>query len=450
MRLICGYMQLDGQPAREARLPPMVAHLDGSGLPPFIASRVDGPAALAVLDFSRPEASPISLPECPGGMLAADIRLDDSPGLTAALALQPDAEDALLLAALETAGASCLARVLGDFAFGWWDRTKRTLTCGRDIFGLRPLAYAYRPGEFFAFASFPTALCAAGFAADTLNDTALAREIVTTSKSEETPFAQIKRLPPGHYLEVSSERLVLKRYFQFDRTSIGSFRGTPDQAARELRSHIERAVVCRLPEGEVGAHLSGGMDSSAIAILAARALSRDGRQLHTYSFFDRPRNNFPLEDESSFVRSVIEQESNLDVTPIAAPQRLAGHWGSVAADKVVALAPDLHENAAAAKARSQSVSIILTGWGGDEAASFNGRGVLLDLFRRGRWRRLSREISALARARGLPKGRTFRGEVFWPFVPRRLRQWRARIGKRRTPLGDLLLATLSAPVAATT
>ena len=65
-----------------------------------------------------------------------------------------------------------------------------------------------------------------------------------------------------------------------------------EEAACELRRLVDEAVKRRLPRnGETGAHLSGGLDSSAIAILAARRLREEGRTLHAYSFLDQQRND---------------------------------------------------------------------------------------------------------------------------------------------------------------
>ena len=55
------------------------------------------------------------------------------------------------------------------------------------------------------------------------------------------------------------------------------------------------------------------------------------------------------------------------------------------ADKVTPLRADAPENAVCTRAEEQGVGLVLSGWGGDEGATFNGRGTLAELFLRGRW-----------------------------------------------------------------
>ena len=139
--------------------------------------------------------------------------------------------------------------------------------------------------------------------------------------------------------------------------------------------------------------------------------ANDGRRLHAYSFLDRQRNDITLEDETEFVKAVVEQESDIDWTPIRRPVELAARGEPIDADKMTSLNADAPENAVCRCAEQQGVGLVLSGWGGDEGATFNGRGTLAELFLRGRWRRLADEISALHRERGWPRSRIFRGEV---------------------------------------
>ena len=139
-------------------------------------------------------------------------------------------------------------------------------------------------------------------------------------RADDTPIAGIRRLPAAHCLEVSRHGLKITRYWQLERALAGTRKIAPDEAARELRALVDQAVRCRLPRGgEIGAHLSGGLDSSAISVLAARRLREEGRTLHAYSFLDRQRNDIVLEDETEFGKAVLEQEGDIDWTPIRPP-----------------------------------------------------------------------------------------------------------------------------------
>ena len=425
MRLICGVMQLDGTAADAGLLRAMAAQMQTAQARPSVRFWQEGPAGFGLLDFSpRADAVP-SLPESAVSVMLADARLDQPAAVAASYDCAASAaDDALLLAAMERGGEAALGDVLGDFAFAHWSRAARRLTCGRDIFGIRPLVYVYRPGQMFAFASLAKALYGAGITAKEIDERALTRRLMHDWRHDDSLIAGIKRLPPGHVIAVSDEGLTLSRYWQFDRAAVGTRRCTPDEAAREMRRLVDEAVRCRLPRaGETGAHLSGGLDSSAVAVLAGRHLRAQGRTLHAYSFLDRLRNDASLEDESAFVRAVLDQEPGIDWTPIRPPAALL-RGETFDPDTATALGNEDPENALCARAAEQGVGLILSGWGGDEAATFNGRGALAELFLRGRWRRLGREITALSRERGWPKARIFRGEVLsyvWRSVlPRRI------------------------------
>lgn len=446
MRLICGMLRLDGTNASEDLLRAMAAQMDVPRLRPSLSLWRDGPVGLAVLDFSAHGAPEHALPKTAGWIMAADMRLDEPVALRRSLGnVAAVDEDALLLAALEQYGPSGLNRVLGDFAFASWDKNAQRLTCARDTFGIRPFAYSHRPGKLFAFASLPKALYGSAVVPKKIDEDALARRVVHAYRSDDSLVAGIKRLPPAHFLEVSSGGISLTRYWQLDRAEIGTRKCSPEEAARELRRLVDEAVKCRLPHGcEVGAHLSGGLDSSAIAVLAARRLREEGRRLHAYSFLDRQRNDITLEDETEFVKAVLEQESDIDWTPIHPPVVLPASDEPMDADKMTWLGIDEPENVVCARAAEQGVGLVLSGWGGDEGATFNGRGTFAELFLHGRWRTLVREISALRQEwrRSVPQ--ILYDEIASYLAPDFVKYLARRIVGRQSRLKDLFLRTLSA------
>jgi len=302
--------------------------------------------------------------------------------------------------------------VLGDFALASWNETTQQLVCARDIFGIRPLAYVHKPGRLFAFASLPKALHGSGVVPKKIDEDALARRMVGVLRADDCLVAGIQRLPPAYFLEISREGLALTRYWQLDRAAVGTRKCSPEGAACELRRLVDEAVKCRLPSvGETGAHLSGGLDSSAIAVLAARKLRAEGRTLHAYSFIDRQRNDIALEDETKFVEAVVKQEGDIDWTPIRPPARLFPPGNPMGVDKMTRLDDEEPENKVCARAEEQHVGIVLSGWGGDEGATFNGRGTFAELFLRGRWRTLAREVLALKRERGWSVPRILNNEI---------------------------------------
>lgn len=443
MRLICGLLRLDGGAVSDGALRGMAMQMVADGLRPALRTWREGPVGLAVLDFAARDGA--ELPASGASILAADARLDESDKPASGLEIL---DDALLLSSLERHGPAGLGQLLGDFAFAAWDRETRMLTCGRDIFGVRPFSYTHQPGKLFAFASFGQAFLGAGLVAKVVDTDAVARRAARVLRADDSPIVGIQRLPAAHFLEVSGQGLKITRYWQLERASAGTRKISPDDAARELRSLVDEAVRCRLPRGvEVGAHLSGGLDSSAISVIAARRLREDGRPLHAYSFLDRQRNDIQLKDETEFVKAVLEQEGDIDWTPIRPPAGPPAPNKPVSADSMIALADDAPENQVCARAQTQGVSMILSGWGGDEGATFNGRGVLPELFLRARWPTLWREIAALSRERQWPWFGLFRGEVLgnlWrAALPRSVVNFGERRMGRENQLRDRFRQTVS-------
>jgi len=445
MRLICGLVSFNGASSSEERVRRMVSQMDVPSLRPAVRIWQDGPAALVVLDFSRQPQSASGVPVRGSSVIAADVRLDEPDALRRTLGCPATCdEDEMLLATLEQFGVHGTANVLGDFAFASWNMSTQRLTCGRDIFGVRPFAYVHRPGEFFAFASFPKALYGSGIVPKRVDQDALARNMILTFRADDCLIAGIKRLPAAHVMEVSSQDVVLTRYWQLDKSTVGKRDCSPDEAARGLRQLVDRAVQCRFSKtGEIGAHLSGGLDSSAVAVLAARELRKDGKKLRAYSFLEWARNDVVLEDETEFVAAVLEQESDIDWTPIRPAVGLPEMNGHMDADKMIAPYESGPERAVCARAEEQGVDLILSGWGGDEAATYNGRGALLEMFARGRWSALAHEISALNQERDWSKARIVRSEFLSRLLPGRFKDFVRAIMGRAPRIAFHFRSTLS-------
>jgi len=179
-----------------------------------------------------------------------------------------------ILHAYESLGPDCVTRFRGMFAFALWDRDRRILFCARDRLGKKPFYYFWN-GRLFAFASEIKALLEHPEISPGLNE-ALLPEYLSFgyTSGEETLFAGIRKLMPGHWLALrpgdSGYVLEVRRYWdipRYDRLDDG------DEAAwiAECRRRLEEAVRTRLmSDVPLGVFLSGGVDSSTIAALMSR------------------------------------------------------------------------------------------------------------------------------------------------------------------------------------
>lgn len=181
--------------------------------------------------------------------------------------------------AYEQWGVRCLDRFNGDFAIAVWDRERRELFLARDRFGVRPLFVADLGGDL-CFASEVKALLRHRDARRELDPVAIVDTFTTwTTLPGGSAFAGIDELPPAHYMLVGADgaRTPVRWWdVAFDPVDAPA-----DELVEELEALLTDAIRIRLrADVEVGAYLSGGLDSSVIAAIAAQIVGR-GR-LHAF------------------------------------------------------------------------------------------------------------------------------------------------------------------------
>ncbi|MGH8260248.1 MAG: asparagine synthase (glutamine-hydrolyzing) [Steroidobacteraceae bacterium] len=186
----------------------------------------------------------------------------------------------VVLQAWRAWGDACLLRLNGPFAFALYDSLEDTLYLVRDRYGKRPLFYA-RHGDDLLFASEMKAFLAVADFPFEFDPQQLSSVLTLwTPLGEQSSFKQVKQVPQGCYVELSRERISLRRYYEQDFASSFSF-DCEQQAIASLGVVLRNAVELRLrSEVEVGMYLSGGLDSSILASILAEQV--DGR-LRTYS-----------------------------------------------------------------------------------------------------------------------------------------------------------------------
>ena len=225
-------------------------------------------------------------------------------------ATQSDTE--ILVHAWEEWGEDSLAELRGMFAFALLDLRKRYATApilflARDPLGIKPLYYTQTP-DGFAFASEVRALLASGAATKRISQDALTAYLLFGSVSEPVTLLEgVFSLPPGHrmLLHVPERRRTPRPRPWWDPALSPAARDTRkprdlSSAAKKLRPLLEDAVRAHLiADVPVGLFLSSGLDSGAIAALAAR--EQAGIQSFTLTFPGTAH------DEAEFARVIAKR-----------------------------------------------------------------------------------------------------------------------------------------------
>lgn len=351
---------------------------------------------------SQNEKLPLKSPES-GCVISCDARIDNRDEMLRQLSFgqKPATEisdSEIILRAYEKWGQECPRHLVGDFVFAIWDKSHRKLFCARDTLGLKHFYYYYRPGRLFALASEIKALLEIDEVPKEINEAHLADYLILKSEDRVSTFYKgIERLPLNHSLTVTSERIQTRQCWSPDLKEIRLKRDSDYHEA--FLEKFSQAVNCRLRSAyPVGAMLSGGLDSSAVVCVADKTLRAQGRgPLSTYSaVFPTLAKEDPRVDESSFMRSVIEQTGvnahfvNVDdASPLQNMDKIVWHT-----DHPVGYLNVYMDSQIFKKCQADGIRTLLTGHDGDTTVTY-GYQEFEQLARRGRVVRMMREARAM-------------------------------------------------------
>jgi asparagine synthase (glutamine-hydrolysing) len=203
----------------------------------------------------------------------------------------------VLVHAYEEWGTSFAERLRGMFALAVWDGKRRRLVLARDRYGIKPLYYRIAGGEL-SFASELRALPRGELDFDALE----AFLAFNSIPAPLTIFREIRKLPAGHVLVWDAGAATVERYARPGPVPVEELRGEEEaELLEELRARLRDSVRAHLvSDVPVGVLLSGGVDSAALAALAAEELTEPLRTF-TIGFDER---SF---DETAAARLVAER-----------------------------------------------------------------------------------------------------------------------------------------------
>jgi asparagine synthase (glutamine-hydrolysing) len=312
----------------------------------------------------------------------------------------------VVLEAYRAWGESCLQRFNGMFAFVIWDRAKQQLFAARDRFGVKPF-YWYRDADVFCFASEQKAL-----RKNKLVKTALRMEAVSDyfagSEIEYGPesfFANIKELFPGCALRFDLQNNELSEWTWYSLNINTSFAEPTQQRfdahTQLVRERLHEAVRIRMrSDVPVGACLSGGIDSSAIAGIIDDVVKHEpgvniGSRLKLFTavFDDKTI------DERRWAQEVVQRTGAEWHTVQPQPQELLTDLEELIYSQDVPIwsTSTYAQHRVMKLAAQNGIRVLLDGQGGDELfAGYHPyfRPFWSELFGNGNWKTLRSEMNA--------------------------------------------------------
>lgn len=455
MSAIAGIVRFDDGPVKKRELERVAAALkqfgpDRSGI--ALEHRVGFAHTLMRM---TPEDSfdrqPLSLND--GVMLVADLRIDNRDEIIRRFALDCHAardwsDSRLLMGAWEMAGDDVWRHIRGPFAAAIWDPHRRSLTLARDHLGLnvvmwfkteRFLAFSSMPGGLFAFDAIPRAICEEKFA-DFM--------VLNHADHATTIYKDVYRVPPGHVLQVAHDGNVRCREY-WSIAQVPEIRlGSDEDYADGLRDRLDMAVRRQMRSAHpVGSLLSGGLDSSSVTMLAARALHAKNQRLVAFSAvpregyaYDLPPGSFA--DPRPFVEAVQQHAGNIDIEYVCTGD--CDDFAEIDRFFLTMNAPVRNpctagwSNALLRRAFDQRRRVVLGGLFGNYTVSWDGWSQSAGHLRRGKLLRAYRQWRQFYRSTPFSRWVAFRKLLLEPSVPSWAAVWadRKRRPRRIAPWQD--------------
>jgi asparagine synthase (glutamine-hydrolysing) len=290
---------------------------------------------------------------------------------SAGVGFRTTSDTEVLLELYAREGASAVERLHGIFAFAIWDRQQRRLFLARDPLGVKPLYYAALP-QGFLFASELKALTLCRDVPRDIDPVAVADHLgFLWTAGEATMLKSVRKLRPGCTLTVGGGDLQIHRYYRAPLSSNNGSASPSDMLADLIDTVVAEQMVADV---EVGALLSGGVDSSAIVASMCRVT--DPANITTFCAVVEKSaggsDNFG--DDARFAADVAK---DLGVRLIEVPtdadliDALPGMvW---ALDEPTADFSALQTQFLARAAREAGIKVLMSGVGGDDLFTGYGR-----------------------------------------------------------------------------
>ena len=266
----------------------------------------------------------------------------------------------VILAGYELWGDDIWARLDGMFAVALWDRAERRLTLARDPIGIKPLFYTDQPAGFAFGSELKTLSRLPGFRFNTDPASLLDYFRFGHVRGSRSIYGEVNSVPPGHRLVVTNGRAGTPQPFWTPR-----YRPVPDLSeaewiARFRETWLATVEAQMVADVEVGAFLSGGVDSSAVVAAMMRVADKPVRTF-TIGF---PGTRYDESGPAEVIAHALGTRHETRTLDLAQARdllpRVAAAYDEPFADP--SMVPTWYVSQVAA----EQVKVVLSGDGGDE------------------------------------------------------------------------------------
>lgn len=262
-----------------------------------------------------------------GIVIAANVILDNRDELLSEFKIASDDSESfpdsrVILLAYKKWGENCSEHIIGDFSYVIYETRKNRLVCSRDHAG-RSTFYYVKNEHYFAFCTLMKPLTCIEKKNKLLNEQWLVDflsipTVVSQLDSSITVYQYIDELLPATTLIFNNDKFSFIKYWN-PITCKKIKLSSSDEYDEAFREVIDKAIQCKLRSiDNIGILLSGGLDSSTVACIAAKQLEKKGKRLKAYTsipmegYIERLGKR-SISDESPYVNEIVRMYPNIDI-----------------------------------------------------------------------------------------------------------------------------------------
>ena len=266
----------------------------------------------------------------------------------------------VILAAYIKFGIKCLDLFNGMFAFGLWDNQEQKLFIARDRMGVKPIYY-YHKQNMFMFASETRALMAPGLFDKEIDDDSLADFLMNQAiTAPYTLFANVYQLAAGEYGIFQNGTFQKQIYWHIEQQRSFDDINDPAKVKKEIKELLTKSVELRMiSDVELGAFLSGGIDSSIIVALMAEITENP---INTFSMVFHEKKY----DESQYSNLIAKKYNTKHISITLEPKDFLNELPDALAAMDTPSGDGINSYVISKVVKKAGFTVALSGTGGDE------------------------------------------------------------------------------------